>query len=61
MSKKRDLNLLEKDTLINMIELLEEDIDCVHLYLNDKGIKRGDEEGKFSIVGRIKILMGNFK
>ena len=42
-------------TLENQVELLEEDIECVHLYLDDAGSPRENEEGAYSIVGRIQI------
>lgn len=41
----------------NKIELLEEDLSCVHMYLDDAGVARTDKDGKeYSIVGRIKLL-----
>ena len=41
----------------NKIMLLEEDLECVHLYLDDKEIKRQDSKGNtYSIVERIKWL-----
>jgi len=41
----------------NKIEQLQEDIECVHMYLDDKKIPREDENGEtYSIVGRIKRL-----
>jgi len=41
----------------NKIELLKEDLECVHLYLDDKLTPRKDSYGKdYSIVGRIKFL-----
>ena len=41
----------------NKIMLLKEDLECVHLYLDDKGLPRQDDEGEeYSIVGRIKQL-----
>ena len=46
----------EKDLLENKIELLEEDIECVHMFLDDEGAPREDEGGTFSLVGRIKSL-----
>lgn len=42
--------------LENRIELLEEDIECVHIWLDDKGIVRNDGNRDYSIVGRIKLL-----
>ena len=47
----------EKEMIENKIELLEEDLECVHIYLDDKFIPREDIEGEvLSLVGRIKIL-----
>lgn len=46
-----------KDIKDNKIELLEEDIECVHLFLDDLGIPRKDEDDVYSIVGRIKRLI----
>jgi len=41
----------------NQIMLLKEDLECVHLYLDDKKVPRQDSKGKtYSIVGRIKQL-----
>lgn len=41
----------------NIIELLKEDLECVHQYLDDLKLSRKDEQGKeYSIVGRIKQL-----
>lgn len=41
----------------NQIMLLEEDLWCVHQYLDNKKIPRKDSEGEtYSIVGRIKQL-----
>lgn len=41
----------------NQIMLLKEDLECVHLYLDDKKIPRQDSTGEtYSIVGRIKQL-----
>ena len=51
----------------NEKELLEEDIECIHMFLDDKGAPRenlSNEDGyhnemrKLSIVGRIKALLG---
>ena len=45
----------EIDMLLNMINLLEEDLECVHMYLDDIGAPRKDADGEeYSIVGRIK-------
>lgn len=46
-----------KDMKDNKIELLKEDIECVHLFLDDLGIPRKDEDDVYSIVGRIKRLI----
>ena len=41
----------------NQIMLLKEDLECVHLYLDDKKVPRQDNKGEtYSIVGRIKQL-----
>jgi hypothetical protein len=43
------------DMLFNKIELLEEDIQCVHKYLDSLGIPRKNKlNEKYSLVGRIK-------
>lgn len=45
----------------NIIMLLKEDLECVHMYLDDLKIPRTDTEGEvFSIVGRIKQLEKRF-
>jgi|TARA_R110000851_G_scaffold26079_1_gene74323 hypothetical protein len=42
--------------LHNKIELLEEDIECVHMFLDGKDILRGEESGaEYSLVGRINL------
>jgi len=41
----------------NVIELLKEDLECVHMYLDDIQVPRTDDKGEpYSIVGRIKEL-----
>lgn len=40
----------------NKIELLKEDIECVHKYLDDKNVPRVFHNETYSIVGRIKQL-----
>jgi hypothetical protein len=41
----------------NIIDLLKEDIECVHMYLDTLQIPRADKAGEqYSIVGRIKRL-----
>lgn len=54
-------------TLNNQIELLNEEIESVHMFLDDKGVPRTTvsyedgykgEERRLSIVGRIKHLIG---
>ena len=44
------------DSLRNRVELLQEDIECVHMWLDDQGAPREGEEGTLSIVGRIMRL-----
>ena len=44
--------------LINRCDLLEEDIWCVHKWLDDRGAPRKAPDGQvYSIVGRITKLM----
>lgn len=41
----------------NQISLLEENLDCVHMYLDTLNISRTDDKNEtYSIVGRIKLL-----
>lgn len=43
----------------NKIELLEEELECVHMFLDQNLISRRDARGEdYSIIGRIRILMG---
>lgn len=50
-----------KDIKDNKIELLEEDLWCVHKYLDDLEIPRVDKDSKeYSIVGRIKRLEARY-
>lgn len=52
---------MEKETIKNMVELLKENIECVHMYLDDKQVPRQNDNGiEYSIVGRIKILEASF-
>jgi len=45
----------------NIISLLKEDLECVHLYLDDLKIKRKDSnDNVYSIVGRIKELENKY-
>lgn len=45
----------------NKIMLLEEDLYCVHQYLNDLKIPKVDKDNKeYSIVGRIKQLQKRY-
>jgi hypothetical protein len=54
MNKFKNINMDIKD---NQIILLKEDLECVHLYLDDKEVPRQDDKGEtYSIVGRIKQL-----
>lgn len=51
------LGAVASDIKDNKIMLLEEDLWCVHKYLDDLGLPRADKDGKeYSIVGRIKRL-----
>jgi hypothetical protein len=48
--KQSDLDIRD-----NQIELLKEDLESVHMYLDTQGVPRKDEMGEvYSIVGRIK-------
>lgn len=48
----------ENDILRNKAELLQDDIDCIHMWLDDNRTPRHDAFGNiYSIVGRIKILI----
>ncbi len=45
----------------NIINLLKEDIECVHMYLDTLQIPRADQNGEqYSIVGRIKRLQESY-
>ena len=45
----------------NRISLLEEDLWCVHKYLDEKQIPRADDKGEvYSIVGRIKKMENGY-
>jgi hypothetical protein len=49
--------LEDYDIKDNKIMLLEEDLECVNMYLDDLKLPRTDDKGnEYSIVGRIKIL-----
>jgi hypothetical protein len=51
------LGAVASDIKDNKIMLLEEDLWCVHKYLDDLELPRVDKDNKeFSIVGRIKRL-----
>ena len=47
-----DLNLL-----INRLEFEAENLECVKMFLDDKGIPSGDKDGEYSPVGRICKLI----
>jgi len=47
----------EVEMLNNKVELIEEDLESVHLFLDSLNIPRADEKDTYSIVGRIKFLM----
>lgn len=45
----------------NIIELLKEDLECVHMYLDDLDLPQEDSKGEiYSIVGRIKRLEARY-
>jgi hypothetical protein len=51
-----------QDMKDNKIELLQEDIECVHKFLDDKKVPRSNWNGKqYSIVGRICVMLENYK
>jgi hypothetical protein len=51
----------QKEMLENKIQLLEEDIWCVHKYLDDLKIPKADSNNQpYSIVGRIRCLEQKF-
>jgi len=51
------MTAVEKEMLENKINLLAEDLEVVHMYLDSKFILREDDKGrKYSIIGRIKRL-----
>lgn len=49
-------NVLNADILLNKINTLQEDLMCVHMYLDDCGIPTDNNGNAYSIVGRIKLL-----
>ena len=52
----------KENNIENKIQLLQEDIECVHMYLDDKQVPRKNNNGiEYSIVGRIKRLEANFQ
>lgn len=51
---------IKNKTLENVIELLEEDIECINMFLDNQNIPRSNNNGeKYSIIGRIAILINN--
>jgi len=58
-----DVDKLKKklDTKDNQIEMLKEDIECVHMKLDDYGIPRELNDNTYSINGRINILIDLIK
>ncbi len=53
---------MKEAMLKNQVELLQEDIECVNMYLDDKNIPRKDSKGRqYSIIGRIKRLEESFQ
>ena len=59
LSMDSDINeLLEEDrqkalTTINRLELLAEDLEAAHMFLDDKGAPKNEGEIELSLVGRI--------
>lgn len=51
-----ELMTLRKDIRGNQVELLKEDLECVHRYLDYLHAPREGPEGTFSVVGRLKVL-----
>lgn len=43
----------------NKIELLEEDLECVNMFLDSHKIPKTDGSNTYSIIGRIEILLAN--
>jgi hypothetical protein len=57
ISEHKQETLEEYDIKDNKIMLLEEDLECVNMYLDDLKLPRTDNKGnEYSIVGRIKRL-----
>lgn len=51
-------SLLEKaDMELNRLELLAEDLECTHMWLDDLGTPRHEGDKEFSLVGRVRIAM----
>ena len=51
-----------KEMFENKTELLKEDIECIHMYLDDKQVPRQTNNGvDYSVVGRIKRLEASFQ
>jgi hypothetical protein len=51
-----------KEMFENKTELLKEDIECIHMYLDDKQVPRQNNNGvDYSVVGRIKRLEVSFQ
>ena len=54
---KSTIKQSDMDIKDNQIELLKEDLEVVHMYLDDLGLPRKDDSGEtYSIVGRIKQM-----
>ncbi len=54
--KYNKIELLQ-DMRCNKIELLQEDIECIHMFLDDLGVNRKDDNDTLSVVGRIKNII----
>ena len=55
-TKHPDLGL-SRDMLLNKITLLQEDIECPHMWLDEFDIPREDGPDTYSIVGRCKLYI----
>lgn len=55
------MNARTKGSLINEIMILKEDLECVHMWLDQYNIPRTLKDNEYSIVGRVQILLANSK
>lgn len=60
--QRKTISQRDKEMLENKIELLKEDIECIHMYFNEQKKQVPNEiDGKeLSIIGKIKYLIGEF-